>query len=235
MTSLNAMRQFPSSLEGYTAMGFGLDSESSSDAVDLCRIANSGYCDASSGWIVDAYGMEYPDGLRFGPSEWLRSMTDPLSMSDTYSQVEDELPNLQSKIQELIDSAEDAQNDDSYDIVYRNPGHGQHPSAVIFGFFAKAPDNMTRGLAFHVRKGSSYPTRFISLTRSLQVAKAKQSPDPIYVINLNEAIGVVYDLTVPSVLNEHIKNPITQNYATASQEVVVEGWIPPTAIKGLIL
>ena len=133
------------------------------------------------------------------------------------------------------DTCRDDRTDNDWDIVYRNPGEGQHPSALTIGFLPKAPGNMTRGLEFHVRSGSRFSTRFISLTRSLEVAQTHQRVgNPIYRINLNEVIGVVYDLTVTSVREEHLRSPITRNFAARSAEVVVEGWVPPIAIKSLI-
>ena len=40
--------------------------------------------------------------------------------------------------------------------------------------------------------------------------------------------------TGQSVAEEHLKHQRTRRTAQGAQEVLVEGWIPPTAIKGLI-
>jgi hypothetical protein len=65
-------------------------------------------------------------------------------------------------------------DEEQVDIAYRNPDplRGEHPSALTEGFRPKAPDNVDRGPAFHITSGSRYPTRFISLTRSLIRARA---------------------------------------------------------------
>jgi hypothetical protein len=125
---------------------------------------------------------------------------------------------------------------DDQDIVYRNPGAGQHPSCRLTGFHPKNP-NATYAPAYHIARGSdpNVRTQFISLTRSLYVARARQTPGiPIYEINLNAVIGKVYDFTVPSEVERYLKHPIPRNLAIASQEVLVEGWIPPVAIIRVI-
>jgi len=43
------------------------------------------------------------------------------------------------------------------DTAYRNPGPGQHPNALLQGFKPKNP-NATYSPAFHVTRGSKYPT-----------------------------------------------------------------------------
>jgi hypothetical protein len=126
-------------------------------------------------------------------------------------------------------------DNEDWDIVYRNPREDQHPEALIVGFYPKDPDNMTRGIDFHVARGSAYSTRFISATRSLEKARKWQNASlPIYVINLDEVVGVVYDFTIPSVRDEYLHSYTARRNAISSYEVVIEGWIPPYAIKGLI-
>lgn len=119
----------------------------------------------------------------------------------------------------------------------RNPDplRGEHPSALTEGFRPKAPDNVDRGPAFHITSGSRYPTRFISLTRSLIRARTWQTPGiPIYVINLNQVIGVVIDFTIPSVVDQYLRGSTARRIAESTQEVLVDGWIPPRAIVELI-
>lgn len=141
---------------------------------------------------------------------------------------------IQERTEQLTSAADAAIRNPDYDIAYRNPGEGQHPEALLIGFIPKNPWAMYSP-AFHVSNGSSFATQFISLTRSLEVAKAKQTANgPIYVINLKQAIGRVFDFTIASVRDEELKFPSTNNFAAASQEVLVEGLIPPWAIKGLI-
>lgn len=123
---------------------------------------------------------------------------------------------------------------DNQDTAYRNPAPSEHPRALIEGFFAKNP-SASYSPAFHVARGSAYSTQFISLTRSIEVARNWQQPDlPIYIIDLNKVVGTVYDFTVERVLQEWITHPRTQNMARASQEILVEGWIPPQAILGTV-
>jgi hypothetical protein len=142
--------------------------------------------------------------------------------------------NAQAQAQER---ATDTDTDDNLDIAYRNPDpeRGEHPAALIIGFRAKAPDNFTRGPAFHITHGSTYPTRFISLTKSLERARRWQTPGiPIYMINLNQVIGIVLDFTILSVVDEYLRGSTARSIAINTQEVLVEGWIPPAAIKALI-
>jgi hypothetical protein len=120
-------------------------------------------------------------------------------------------------------------------IAYRNPAVGEHPEALLIGFRPKNPE-ATYSAAFHVSRGSSYETQFISLTRSLEVARASQKPGiPIYKIDLNKVYGTILDLTDEATRNCLLKHPIANNLAKASQEVLIErGWIPPEAIIKII-
>jgi RHS repeat-associated protein len=126
-------------------------------------------------------------------------------------------------------------NDPKPDIAYRNPAIGEHPTALTVGFFPKN-DKAPYSLGTHVRQGSRLATKYISLTRSLAVARSYQDPNvPIYVIDLKKVQGVVIDLSIPSVRESMIPNDaIARSYAAASQEVVVVGWVPPTAIVATI-
>ena len=67
------------------------------------------------------------------------------------------------------------------DTAYRNPGRGQHPDALSHGFHPKNP-NAT--YSPRSTRGSKYATQYISMTKSLQVARRWQEPGvPIYVID----------------------------------------------------
>jgi hypothetical protein len=119
-------------------------------------------------------------------------------------------------------------------IVYRNPGPGQHPSALHQGFRPKNP-NANYSPAFHVSSGSRYPTQYVSMTRSLQAARRWQTPGvPIYRIDLRRVSGTIIDLTDDIVRNQLLLHPRTNAMARASAEVLLEGWIPPNAILGTI-
>ena len=52
-------------------------------------------------------------------------------------------------------------------------------------------------------------------------------------VNLLEVVGQVFDFTIESLRQEHL-DTAAQRIATSSFEVLVQGWIPPNAIKGLI-
>jgi len=118
--------------------------------------------------------------------------------------------------------------------AYRNPRQGQHPNALLHGFHPKNP-NASYSPAFHVTRGSKYPTQYISMTKSLQVARRWQDTNvPIYVIDLSKVKGSVIDLTDEIVRNNLLKHPIANNLAKASAEILLEGTVPPDAIIGTI-
>jgi hypothetical protein len=120
------------------------------------------------------------------------------------------------------------------DTAYRNPAPRQHPDALSQGFQPKNP-NATYSPAFHVTRGSKYPTQYISMTKSLTVARRWQiSGIPIYVIDLSKVNGTIIDLTDDVVRNNLLKHPIANNLAKASAEVLLEGTIPAEAIAGTI-
>ncbi|NJL56662.1 hypothetical protein HC928_17005 [bacterium] len=147
---------------------------------------------------------------------------------------------LADALQQVLDSdlvCTDAATaeDDNDNIAYRNPRMGEHPSVLVTGFY---PKNLgaNYSVTTHVRRGSSLKTQYISLTRSLDVARGKQNPDiPIYVIDLDLVVGEVIDLSIPNVRDARIpRDQIARNYAASSAEVLVLGWIPPEAIRGTI-
>ena len=118
--------------------------------------------------------------------------------------------------------------------AYRNPGSGQHPTALSTGFQPKNP-NATYSPAFHVTRGSKYPTQYISMTKSMQVARRWQEPGvPVYVIDLSKVKGTIIDLTDDVVRNNLLRHPIANNLAKASAEILLEGTVPPDAIVGTI-
>ena len=118
------------------------------------------------------------------------------------------------------------------DAAYRNPGPGQHPDALSHGFHPKNP-NATYSPAFHVTRGSKYATQYISMTKSLQVAR-RCAKRPIYVIDLSKVKGTVIDLTDEVVRNNLLKHPIANNLAKASAPIRLEGTVPLDAIVGTI-
>jgi len=129
------------------------------------------------------------------------------------------------------------EQDESVDVVYRNPSINppQHPEALITGFYAKNP-NATYTIEGHVLNAGkkNFQSQYISVTRDLGVAIRKKQLPPIYAIDLNKVEGIVYDLTIPSVFDQYLKGTTARNFARDSEEALVVGWIPPTAILYLI-
>jgi hypothetical protein len=121
-------------------------------------------------------------------------------------------------------------DDRDRDIAFRNPAIGEHPGAIISGFNPKNP-NAHYSIDVHVRQGSRLRTQYVSLTRSLDVARKWQSPSqPIYVVDLRKVQGQVIDLSIPAVRDSVMTDPIAKNFAAASEEVLVIGRVPPEAI-----
>jgi hypothetical protein len=132
-------------------------------------------------------------------------------------------------------------NGDDYqpNIVYRNPSirMNEHPGALKEGFHPKDP-NATYTIEGHIINGSrvTFKSQYISTTKSLDIARQyRENPNiPIYAIDLNKVQGNVFDLTIESVLNENVKGIMSRNFARYSQEVIIEGVIPPEAIIMII-
>jgi len=121
-------------------------------------------------------------------------------------------------------------------IAYRNPGEGQHPNALREGFQARDP-TANYSPAYHVSRGSNpnVRTQYLSLTKSLNVALDHQGPNtPIYVIDLRRVSSNIIDLTNEVVRRQLLRFPMTEAFARKSFEVLVESYIPPEAIVGLI-
>ena len=119
--------------------------------------------------------------------------------------------------------------DSGGDIVYRVIRPDENP---LQGLVAKAPENVTRGLEYHIRRGSSYPTRFISATRDIDIAiqYAQESGNRIVALDLNKVVGTVYDVSSEIGAEMFLKSPIARNFAVSSSEIVIEGRIPAEAI-----
>ncbi len=100
----------------------------------------------------------------------------------------------------------------------------------------KAPDNMTRGPAFHVACGSTFDTRFISTTRSLRRAReilAKFGGSKIVEIDLSKAKGVsnVIDVSTQPRAAGVLVHPRTRNMAVKNREVLLEGVVSRNALR----
>lgn len=120
-------------------------------------------------------------------------------------------------------------------IVYRVIRATENP---LIGLVAKNPANTTRGAAFHVSRGSQFATRFISTTKSRALAEFYAKRDGLRVVAIDlSKIGKsqITDLTNPTVRDALLKHPIPRNIATASKEVLLEGFIPPHALEEILL
>jgi len=86
----------------------------------------------------------------------------------------------------------------------------------------------------HVSNGSRLNTQFISTTKSLDVAMfyAKRDGLRVVKINLNKVHGAeIIDLTNPVNARQLLHHPIPRGLANASQEVLIKGKIPASALS----
>ncbi|HEY9472737.1 MAG TPA: DNRLRE domain-containing protein [Mycobacteriales bacterium] len=114
--------------------------------------------------------------------------------------------------------------------VYRVIRNDEDPVA---GLVAKNP-SATYKPAAHVRSGSRLSTQYISTTRDLSVAQkwAAKTSNRIVSIDLDLVGGKVLDLSTEAGRLMHLPgNPIAQNYARASAEVLIEGSVPAAAVR----
>jgi len=119
------------------------------------------------------------------------------------------------------------------DIVFRVLRPDENPSA---GLFPKNPQATTKLEGF-VRRGSVLRTQFIATTRDLNVAIRRSLMSGgrrIVRIDLSKVTGKVFDLTVESTRKALLKSPVARNFAKDAAEVVIEGSVPPHAIKGFV-
>jgi hypothetical protein len=103
---------------------------------------------------------------------------------------------------------------------------------TALGLVAKNPD-AAYSLTSFVSSGSRLETQYIATTRSLDVARKamqKYGGSQIVAIDLTKARGLVYDLTNPAARNAFTNGFRAKNYAAASQEIDIWGWIPAEAI-----
>jgi len=100
-------------------------------------------------------------------------------------------------------------------LVAKNPGASYSPAA-------------------HVRNGSRLETQYISTTRDITVAEkwASKTGNRIAEIDLSSVDGNLLDLSTDAGRLTHLPgNPIAQSYARASAEVLIQGWVPPSAVR----
>ena len=116
------------------------------------------------------------------------------------------------------------------DVVYRGLRSDENP---MNGLSAKNPN---RGMTVegHVSSGSrNKGSQYISTTKDADIARHYAGEGGVVVSIRLDALGgdvKIYDLTNETVRNQYIKHPRTRNFAAKSQEVLIEGYIPPDAI-----
>ncbi len=117
-----------------------------------------------------------------------------------------------------------------YMTVYRVIRPDENP---LVGLVAKNP-NATYSAAYHVSRGSTAATQYISTTKNLKVAMKHAKRDGLRVVEIDlRKLGKdqIIDLTKPAIRDALLKHPIPKNLATASREVLIQGSIPSRAVK----
>ena len=119
--------------------------------------------------------------------------------------------------------------------AYRSLNAGDVPSR---GLRAKNP-NATYTVEGHVLNASrfGFASQFISTTRSEAIARGKYGGDlpggRTVKIDLRQVQGEVYDLTDSDCLDSLVGGSTAKNFARKDQEVLIEGFVPPSAIQSL--
>lgn len=108
----------------------------------------------------------------------------------------------------------------------------EHPRALEHGIKAKNPDANYLP-QYHVSNGNHARTNWISTTRDLDWAKSWQRADnAIYEIDLRQVTSRIVDTTVQGAMDGWHFRP--KALAKRASEVLVEGYIPPDAIRSVI-
>jgi hypothetical protein len=104
------------------------------------------------------------------------------------------------------------------------------------GLVAKDP-SARYSPAAHVSSGSTLRTQFISTTKSLEVARKYALRDGLRIARIDPSkLGraLITDLTNATIRSKLLRFPMTSNFAKKSEEVLIEGFIPPAAIEEII-
>jgi hypothetical protein len=178
-------------------------------SIDLRALSRSGEQDANA--LLDGAGVS--DAARAADSLPTAENAKPAALGNVF-------PSIANP------AAEGESN-----IVYRVLRADENPE---LGLVAKNPE-AEYSLTAHARNGSNLETQFISATRSQALAEARAAQDGCLIacIDLNRYPGRVVDFTDPAVREAYLTNPIARNYAAASQEVVLQGPVPRSAITGV--
>ena len=112
-----------------------------------------------------------------------------------------------------------------------------------WGYSQKKP-NSSFTVHQHIERGSSLPSQYISCSASLEAIvnfarRSKTRPARIATISVNELEGqwedaIIYDLSDPGVRYQHLHSKHANNRAAKIQEVLIEGYVPPSCIPYVI-
>ena len=80
---------------------------------------------------------------------------------------------------------------------------------------------------------SKFKSQYISTTTDINIARewANQTGNRIVEIDLSQVSGRVIDLSTDVGRNTYLKGATAKGFAKGSLEVLIEGFIPPEAIK----
>jgi RHS repeat-associated protein len=122
-------------------------------------------------------------------------------------------------------------NNRDADYVYRVLRPDENPKQ---GIFAKDP-MANRTPNAQVLCGSRCKTQYISTTKSLEIAQNwnQKTGGRIVEIDLNKVHSPTLDLTNPEIAIQYLSPGRSMNYARSSQEVLIENYIPSSAVKQL--
>ncbi|KAL4229668.1 hypothetical protein ACF0H5_010056 [Mactra antiquata] len=110
---------------------------------------------------------------------------------------------------------------------------------LAVGINARAPSS-ARTVEEHISKGSYYPSKFISTSKSLEAAKlfashTKNKPVRIAKIDVTKLQNThqIIDLTDPDVVDQYISvgNDFARNCVKKFEEVLIVGHIPPQCLQ----
>ena len=115
--------------------------------------------------------------------------------------------------------------------VYRVIRPDENPAQ---GLTAKNP-SATYTPEGHILNGSKskFKSQYISTTTDINIARewANQTGNRIVEIDLSQVSGRVIDLSTDVGRNTYLKGATAKGFAKGSLEVLIEGFIPPEAIK----
>ncbi|MEN4013080.1 MAG: RHS repeat-associated core domain-containing protein [Bellilinea sp.] len=187
---------------------------------------------AMVGYSVYTIGDKLQRGCAVPWTEWAALGLDALSLALPFVPAGGMAIRLAAHADDLGDVARLVARSDNADIVYRVMRAEQHPAALVEGIWAKNPLKNYEP-QYHVMQGNKKSTNWISTTRDIEWARQFSTPTkPIYAIDLNKVTSTVIDTTKPGVMeNWYFKARVLAGRAS---EVLVDKYIPPEAILGIV-